>query len=307
MKWKKLGRIFDVAMLPSWCKSHAQVPTPLVLEDRIRVFFATRDQNGKSLPIYADYSLDDPTKMLHLETNPVLNFGEPGTFDDEGVMPAYAINRNSEIWLYYSGWNQKVKTPYHNSTGLAVSKDGKNFRRMYEGPIMDRTKEEPYLAVTPCILQENGIWKMWYISGLKWVLIANKYEPVYTIKYAESQDGIDWKRFPEISIKHHSEDEVFSHPCVAKIDGKYHMWFCYRKIVDYRDGENSYQIGYAVSDDGKNWNRTDELSGIEKSQEGWDSKMICYPYITKIKDNYYMFYNGNYFGQTGFGVALLSK
>ena len=85
------------------------------------------------------------------------------------------------------------------------------------------------------------------------------------------------------------------------------MWFCYRKIVDYRDGENSYQIGYAVSGDGKNWNRTDELSGVEKSQEGWDSKMICYPYITKIKDNYYMFYNDNYFGQTGFGVALLSK
>lgn len=307
MKWKKLGRIFDVNSLPSWCKSHAQVPTPIVLEDKIRVFFAARDQKGKSYPIYADFSLDNPIKMLHLEPNPVLNLGEPGTFDDEGIMPAYAFKNNDETWLYYSGWNQKIRTPYHNSTGLAVSQNGTNFSRIYEGPIMDRTKDEPYLAVTPWILKEKEMWKMWYVSGTKWELVADKYEPVYTIKYAESNNGFDWKRFPEKLIKHYSEDEVFSHPSVIKIDDKYHMWFSYRTIHDYRDGPNSYKMGYAFSEDGKNWQRRDDLSGIEKSPEGWDSKMICYPSVIKVKDEHYMFYNGNYFGQTGFGLALLTN
>ncbi len=307
MKWKKLGRIFDTALLPEWAISHAQVPTPIVLKDRVRVFFAARNKNGKSFPIYADYDLNNLTKMIGFEQKPVLDLGDPGTFDDEGVMPAYAMHNGDNIWLYYSGWNQKIRTPYHNSTGIAVSKNGADFKRLYLGPIMDRTKEEPYLAVTPCIIQDGELWKMWYISGLKWVEIAGKYEPVYTIKYAESIDGIDWKRFPELPIKHHSEDEVFSHPSVVKISNRYHMWLCYRKIYDYRDGTNSYQIGYAHSDDGKNWLRNDELSGIEKSQEGWDSKMICYPYVIKIHSEYYMFYNGNYFGSTGFGLSILEK
>ena len=307
MQWKKLGRIFDIKSLPSWCKSHAQVPTPLVLNDKIRVFFAARNQEGKSLPIYADYDINNLTTLIHLEEKPVLNVGEPGTFDDEGVMPAFALKNGEDIWLYYSGWNQKVRTPYHNSTGLAISKNGHDFTRLYTGPILDRTKDEPHLAVTPCIIQDNGIWKMWYISGIRWEFIAGKYEPVYTIKYAESENGIDWRRFPEKCIKHHSEDEVFSHPSVIKIDNKYHMWFCYRKIHNYHDEVNSYQIGYAHSDDGKNWNRDDNASGIQKSKEGWDSTMICYPSVIKIKDDYYMFYNGNSFGQTGFGLAVLSK
>ena len=307
MQWKKLGNIFDTSLLPQWARSHAQVPTPIIIKDKIRVFFATRNKDGKSLPIYADYDINNPTKMIYLEENPILSLGEPGTFDDEGVMPAFAYQNDNNIWLYYSGWNQKVRTPYHNSTGIAVSEDGANFKRLYEGPIMDRTKEEAYLAVTPCIIHDQELWKMWYISGLKWTYIDKKYEPVYTIKYAESDDGIDWKRYPEISIKHHCEDEVFSHPSVVKIDGKYHMWFCYRKITNYRGGVNGYQIGYASSIDGKNWIRNDDVSGIKKSESGWDSEMICYPYVMKINNDYYMFYNGNHFGHTGFGLAILSK
>lgn len=307
MHWKKLGRIFDTKQLPKWCKSHAQVPTPIILGDRLRIFFAARNQEGKSLPLYADYDINNLTQMINLEENPILNVGEPGTFDDDGVMPAFAIQNGEDIWLYYSGWNQKVRTPYHNSTGIATSKDGSNFNRLYSGPIMDRTKEEPHLAVTPCILKDGNIYKMWYISGIRWEFVDNKYEPVYTIKYAESKDGIDWLRFPEKCIKHHCEDEVFSHPTVIKIEDKYHMWFCYREIHNYHDGDNSYQIGYASSDDGKNWIRNDEKSGIKKSEEGWDSTMICYPYVMKIKNDHYMFYNGNSFGQTGFGLAILSK
>ena len=83
------------------------------------------------------------------------------------------------------------------------------------------------------------------------------------------------------------------------------MWFCYRKIHDYRDGENAYQIGYAHSKDAENWTRNDSLCGLKKSAQGWDSKMTCYPSVISVKDKIYMIYNGNYFGQTGFGLAIL--
>ena len=35
--------------------------------------------------------------------------------------------------------------------------------------------------------------------------------------------------------------------------------------------------------------------------------MICYPNVIKVKDKLYMFYNGNGFGQSGFGYAELEN
>jgi predicted GH43/DUF377 family glycosyl hydrolase len=84
------------------------------------------------------------------------------------------------------------------------------------------------------------------------------------------------------------------------------MWFCYRSISDFRDGKGSYRIGYASSKDMINWKRDDQKAGIDVSEEGWDSKMITYPYIVQNEDQLIMFYNGNGFGENGFGYATAS-
>ena len=39
------------------------------------------------------------------------------------------------------------------------------------------------------------------------------------------------------------------------------------------------------------------------SSEGWDSIMVAYPYVIRFNDKYWMFYNGNGFGKSGFGYA----
>jgi len=57
----------------------------------------------------------------------------------------------------------------------------------------------------------------------------------------------------------------------------------------------------------KDWNREDEKAGIDVSKEGWDSKMIAYPYIVKTSNKVLMFYNGNGFGTSGFGYAYLES
>ena len=51
--------------------------------------------------------------------------------------------------------------------------------------------------------------------------------------------------------------------------------------------------------------RNDELAGIDVSPEGWDSEMICYPYIFEHRGLLYMLYNGNGYGKTGFGLAVM--
>lgn len=306
MKWKKMGFLFKPDASIDWMQSHAQTPTVLVLYDRFRIFFATRNNEGKSQIAVLDVDKANPQKIIALHKQPALSFGKPGTFDSDGVMPSSVLTNNNQLWMYYTGWNQRITVPYHNATGLAVSDDnGLSFHRLSDGPIMDRTYSEPYIAVTPYVIHEQGIWKMWYTSGIKWELVDSKYEPIYVIKYATSFNGIDWNRTPNLVIQQSYNNEVFSRPTILKKNNTYHLWFCYRGCCDYRDGKHAYQIGYAQSIDGINWIRRDADAGIYLSQDDWDSTMLCYPYVFSDELNHYMIYNGNGFGASGIGYALL--
>ena len=51
----------------------------------------------------------------------------------------------------------------------------------------------------------------------------------------------------------------------------------------------------------------DELVELDISPNGWDSEMICYPYVFDHGSNRYMLYNGNGYGKTGFGLAVLEQ
>jgi hypothetical protein len=66
-------------------------------------------------------------------------------------------------------------------------------------------------------------------------------------------------------------------------------------------------LGYAYSDDLKNWTRDEDNVGIKFSEEGWDSEMMCYPHIFKCDNKVYLMYNGNAFGKHGFGIAVLEE
>ncbi len=113
MGWIVQGRIFDPAE-HSFAHSHAQVPTALVLEDRIRIFYADRFEDGRSFTTFLDVARSDPGRILGFHREPILPMGAPGTFDDDGVMPSFAIERDGAVWLYYSGWNRGVSVPYRN-------------------------------------------------------------------------------------------------------------------------------------------------------------------------------------------------
>ena len=43
------------------------------------------------------------------------------------------------------------------------------------------------------------------------------------------------------------------------------------------------------------------------SESGWDSEMVCYPYVFEYNDKLYMLYNGNGYGKTGIGLAVLEE
>ena len=255
---------------------------------------------------FIDVNPDTPTEILNFCEKPILYPGELGTFDDCGVMPSHVIKVGDEYWMYYLGWNVRNTIAYHNSIGLAISKDEcQTFQRYSQGPLFDRNYKEPYYSAMPYLIQDNDKWHMWYMSNTKWEIINGKSEPYYHIKYASSNNGIDWHRDGEVSIDYMNSEECgIARPCVIKCDNGYQMWYSYRGLKNYRtDKNNSYKIGYAESLDGRNWHRFDDQVGIKRSNKGWDSQMIEYPFIYMHKNKIYMLYNGNKFGETGFGYA----
>jgi hypothetical protein len=122
----------------------------------------------------------------------------------------------------------------------------------------------------------------------------------HVIKYAESMDGMIWQRTGTIAIDFKSAEEyAISKPCVLKENGRYKMWYSYRGTA--------YRIGYAESEDGIHWTRMDDQVGIDVSESGWDSDMIEYPHVFDHQGRRYMLYNGNEYGRTGFGLAILIR
>jgi len=308
MKWQKQGLIFSPSNANGWMKTHAQVPTPLVCEGFIRVYFSSRPERKVSLTTFVDLDLDNPSRILRLNPNPILALGKPGTFDEHGVMPSCAIRDGNRVFLYYSGWSRGGSVPYTNSTGLAISEDGgETFRRISDGPILSKSLHDPYSATSPVVLKEDDAWHMWYCSGTGWLDIAGKYEHTYDIKYARSNDGIVWEPAAAPVIPQRTEHEAITRPYVVKSRDGYDMWFCYRGSHNFRDGENAYRISYAHSKDLQQWCREDDTVGIDISETGWDSKMIAYPAVITTKGRTLMFYNGNGFGVDGFGYATLAE
>ena len=315
IKWKRLGKIFDPTKhaLANRCVEFAQSPQTLVLDDRVRVYFSTRERDrvGKFLShvAYADFSRD-MTRLIGVSDHTVLPLGGLGCFDEHGIFPINVLRDRNRVLAYTTGWNRKVSVSAEASIGMAISNDdGQTFERYGVGPIMTASLNEPFLVADAFVQRYGEIYHMWYIYGTKWQKFSENEPPdrVYKIAHATSSDGINWHREGRQIISDRlNTDECQALPTVIHVNGVYHMYFCYRQAYGFRqDSSRGYRLGYARSSDLENWVRDDNLAGIDVSPEGWDSQMQCYPHLFVSDGKVFLLYNGNEFGRHGFGLAVL--
>ncbi|MEQ1882352.1 MAG: hypothetical protein ABL878_15440, partial [Burkholderiales bacterium] len=282
MKWLKLGRIFDPTehLLINGCIEFAQSPQALVLEGRVRVYFSTRERDsvGKYLSHVAFVDFErDMRRIIGVSTQPVIELGDLGCFDEHGIFPINVLRDGDRVLAYTTGWNRKVSVSADASIGLAVSHDnGLTFRRHGSGPLMSASLNEPFLVADAFVARFGGRYHMWYIFGVKWKKFNETGPPerVYKIAHATSGDAINWVRDgQQIVADKLGVDECQALPTVFFLDGRYHMYFCYRQAHGFRtDSESAYRIGYACSGDLIHWARDDGRSGIDVSDDGWDSR-----------------------------------
>ena len=299
--WRRLGRIYDPASSHPALVSHAAVPCAEPLSSTtVRVWFAARDAGGRSHAAAIVVDLARPHEVPQPPAAPALSPGPIGCFDDSGVMPTwFAAMPDGRRLLYYIGWNLGVTVPFRNSVGVAqVAADG-SLRRLFPGPILDRTATEPHFVASCCVLPDGERFRLWYLACTGWSDASGRPRHHYHIRCAEGPDGIRWDRRGRVAIDYADPSEyAISRPSVVRDGELWRMWFSHRGAA--------YRIGYAESQDGWNWTRRDASPlGLEPAGTGWESAMVEYPHVFDCAGRRWMLYNGNDYGRSGIGLAVL--
>lgn len=293
MKWKKLGKIFEISNYSNEA-THSSNPTAIVFENFIRVFFSTRIENKSNISFF-DFDIDQH-KVISISRIPLINHGEKNACDESGLGLGYATRDKFDKYCFLSmGWQSPKSSHWRGDIVETVFKSGIYFTK----PLKIINDPFGISYSYPTIIQKNKQdYRMYYGSTESWD--AGNGEMSHLICQAQSSDLVEWKYINQPIKSIFGQAQAFSRPTVISFDGIYHMWF------SYRGNSDKYKIGYAKSNDLDVWQTIfDSNFVIDYSDAGWDSEMVCYPNVFEYRRKLFMLYNGNEYGKTGIGLAVL--
>jgi hypothetical protein len=297
-KWKKLGKTYSLESNGKDLLTHTANPLAVHLHDDVfRVFFSGRNKENKSSVGFVDIDLLT-REIKDISEGTVFKYGNNNSFYSHGVSIGNIYKIANKDYMLFMGWQIRDNTHWRGDIGRLHLENNTHLTLEPKESFIQCDDEDKISLSYPWVMFDEGIYKMWYGSTDDWT--SSNGEMIHVIKYATSKDGDKWDKHGlaipfEIGVA-----QAFSRPTVIKDKDIYDMWFSYRS----GDG-TKYRIGYAQSHDGLKWERKE--SGIDVSKSGWDSEMICYPFVFEHKGETYMLYNGNDYGKTGFGLAVLEK
>lgn len=300
--WERLGLVYCAGGEAPWRVSHAYVPTAFVLSETvIRVVVAFLDGEGMGRLGYVDVDSVDPTRVLAICDQPSLDLGRPGTFDEHGVTPLCYVKENTALYLFYAGWQRSASVRYSLFTGLARSDDyGASFTRVSEAPVLDRCDGELLVRTGGFVFRHGGRWVFAYMAGSEQSQIVGKMTPTYDMMTLTSSSATEWSGRGSLSLSPRRPDEFgFGRPWVLSEGDRCRMW------LSVRSATVGYYLTYAESLDGLVWERHDNALEFIGHEGSWDSQTKSFACIVDVPTARFMFYNGNGYGATGFGVARL--
>lgn len=296
--WRRLGRLALDTSRAVWAATHAALPLVEPLDgNRFALYLSLRDSESRARIGRTVLTMSPTPQLDPLDPDPVLDLGPLGAFDDSGVTTSCLVRSGGDRFLYYTGWSRGVTVPFYLAASVAISQDGGPFERVSIAPVLERSAVDPFLTASPFVLVGHGRWRMWYVSATEWRRTESGPRHFYHIRYAESGDGIVWHREGQVAVDYASDDEhAFARPWVVHDADGYRMWFAVRG--------NRYRIALADSPDGITWTRRDTL-GLTAGSAEWESEMVEYPCVFDWDGRRFMIYNGNDYGRSGVGLAVL--
>lgn len=307
LRIERLGRVFGAEDGPDWMVSHAAYPAPVLLApDHLRVFIVARDGDNRGAVGWIDVDPADPVRVTAVSPEPCLLPGGLGTFSDRGISIGCVLPHEGALWMYYMGWNKSADVPFRNAIGLAVdaSGTGERFEPAFEGPLVDRSRFDPFTLSYPFVTPPgpgggpgDGRWHMLYGTSRGGGTDEDQMHHVLT--EAWSEDGIDWQPGGADVVGLAPDEFGLSRPWIVRMDGQEHLFHAIRR--------KQYSIGHAVRDpESENgaWQRLN-ADVLGPGTDAWEDSATCYPALIRAGGRLLMFYNGNGYGRTGLGVAVV--
>jgi hypothetical protein len=301
--WEKLGLIYKVKNSNRHEKliSHAANPLPVHINgDVYRIFYSGRDSHNRSSVGAVDIDIKK-RKIVQDYEDPFFVHGPENTFYADGISIGNCYMVGGISYMLFMGWQNPIDSHWRGDLGRLVVHSDLTLSLDSIEPIIHTSQIDPVSLSYPYVLESpNGGFDMWYGSTQTWD--AGNGEMLHVINHAFSSDGHDWKPTGQAVPHELGVAQAFSRPSVSKSSRGHEMWFSYRS----GSGEK-YRIGYATSENGSSWTLDLENSGIDVSKNGWDCEMIEYPFVFDHDEKTYMLYNGNDYGRSGFGLAVLGE
>ena len=293
MRLTVLGRVIDPTRRPfAWMGTHAAYPTPVGLEGRVRLFFSSRDTENRGRVGWCDVDERNPSEIVSGSRHAMFDVGRPGAFDDCGISVSHVLKVRGQWRMYYLGWNRPQTVPLHNAIGLATSKAPNRFRREFEGPLLDRSLADPFSVSYPFVVREKKRWTMYY--GTHRGPGSNEKTMAHVITSAHSDDGVYWVPSGHTVIGLKRGEFALARPWIIPADKSLMMFTIYGK---------HRRIGLAQQTPNGFWRRIED-DFIPRSVR-WASDDVCYASHIYVGGRGLIFYCGNEYGRTGFGVAEL--
>lgn len=281
-----------------WRATHAMLPCAIpVDDDHFRVYFSGRDASGRSSISAGLLAVFPKPVWLELDGPPLLLPGETAAFDGAGVSVSFVTGGEQEIEVWYHGWSLGCDVPWWNSIGLAAGPAGRELRRASRAPVFDRSEEDPFSLAYPFIVEIGGVEQLWYSSYRRWARVGDTPPMEYVVKRATRSEA-GWISDGEV-LSPNPPEIALSRPCVIQEPDLVKAWFAVKEASD-----DLYRIGYAESTDGNEWERFDDVGGLVAAGEGGEVGEVTYPWVVDSGGRRWMFYNGDGYGRTGFGIAV---
>lgn len=247
---------------------------------RLRMDVSWRPKKGLAVT-FSDDGIHWDEPVIILECNP-----ESGW---ETIVNRYCVIPDpygKGYLMWYTGqWGENGKIKY-SCIGIAKSDDGIHFKRIQEDPVLvAETDFEKESVMDPFVMFEDGKFRMWYCAG-------ETYEPD-GICYAESDDGIHWKKYEQNPIftcapENEYEQNRIGACHILKEEDRYLMFY-----IGYWNIDTAC-ICAAYSKDGiTNWKRVPENPLVTPTPGTWDESSCYKPTVVRGDDGiYHLWYNG---------------
>lgn len=255
-RWSRSGPLFETGAAGSFDARWCVLPHVVRVNDRWHLYYTGNAGRGSGLSAFPGIGLatsNDRQNWTRHERKPVLApSGDPGTPDTIGIAGGSVVEvrqpDGSTEWRFYYTGCPTTGTPHalnqQKTICLASSDDGIVWAK--RGAVMLRDPDRDYenIGVAGPVVhrEEGGLYRMWYSAiGSRW--------GYYCICYAESDDGIHWRRGRRYGNNLQLaptgdgwEKQMVEYPTVIREGDRLRLFYC-------GNGYGRSGIGTAISSD----------------------------------------------------------